>query len=119
MSPTAACCAFLNNQKRKELFVKPKKRLRSEREILAQIHACHRDANQCIVEAESLETIAKQYFTMPDMVEDARLKMQEASKLRARSERLIESKAKRLGEKLAEFQTVALPFLTDQTVSGL
>ncbi len=95
-----------------------KKRLRSEREILAQIHQCHRDANQCIVEAESLETIAKEYFRQ-GMTDDATFKMAEANTLRRKADRLLDNKAKKLGEKLSEFQTVALPFLTDQTVSGL
>lgn len=99
--------------------MKPKKRFKSEREILALIHACHRNANAAIIEAESLETIAKQYFKMPAMVDDASIKMAEAQKLRRSAERMIETKAKKLGESLAEFRTCAMPFLTDTTVKGV
>lgn len=95
------------------------KRFRSEREILAAIHQCHREAQAAIVEAESLETIAKQYFRMPDMVEDAMLKKSEAQKLRKRANRLLDSKAKHLGECLAEFKTDAMPFLSDTTVKAV
>ncbi len=99
--------------------MKKHRRFKSEREILAEIHKCHREAQAAIVEAESLEAIAKQYFRMPDMVEDARLKKQEAEKLRQRANRLLDIKAKKLGDCLAEYQTTALPFLSDTTVKGL
>ena len=97
--------------------MKKQKRFKSEREILAAIYKCHREANAAIVEAESLETIAKHYFTMPDMVEDARLKKQEAETLRKRANRLVDVKAKKLGDALAAFQTVTLPFMTDDSVT--
>lgn len=98
---------------------KKHKRYKSERDILALIHQCHRDAQAAIVEAESLETVAKQYFKMPDMVDDASLKMSEANKLRRKAGRLLDTKAKKLGECLSEFQTSAMPFLTDSTVKGI
>lgn len=98
---------------------KKHKRFKSEREILALIHQCHRDANAAIVQAESLETIAKQYFTMPDMVDDASLKMAEAKKLRRSADRLLDTKAVKLGECLAEFQTQGMGFLTDNTVRAV
>jgi len=92
------------------------KRFTSERAILAEIHRCHREAKAAIVEAESLETLAKTYFTMPDMVETARFKKAEAQKLRGSAERLIGVKAKKLGDALSEFKTVTMPFLTDNSV---
>ena len=95
------------------------KRFKSELEILAAIHACHREAQAAIVQAESLETIAKQYFRMPEMVDDASLKMAEAQKLRRKADRLLDTKAVKLGSCLSEFQTTALPFLTDATVKAV
>lgn len=86
---------------------------------MALIHQCHRDANAAIVEAESLETIANQYFRMPDMVNDASLKMAEANKLRRKADRLLDTKAVKLGQCLAEFRTDAMPFLLDTTVKGV
>lgn len=99
--------------------MKSKKRYKSEHEILALIYQCQREANAAIVEAESLETIAKQYFKMPSMVDDASLKMAEANKLRRRADRLLDSKAKRLGECLSEFRTEGMFFLPDATVKGI
>jgi len=98
---------------------KKPKRYRSEREIIALIHQCHREANQCIIEAESLETLAKEYFKKPDMVDDAKFKMEQALTLRRRADRLIDTKARKLGECLAEFNTQTMPFLTDNTVKGV
>lgn len=98
---------------------KKHKRYRSEREILALIHACHRDAQAAIVEAESLETIAKQYLTMPGMVEDAMLKKSESLKLRRQADHLLDTKARKLGECLAEFRTQGMDFLTDATVKAI
>ncbi len=99
--------------------MKKNKRYRSEREILALIHACHRDAQAAIIEAESFEALAKDYFKIPDMVETAIFKKSEAVKARQRANRLLDSKAKKLGECLAEFQSVPMPFLTDSTVKGV
>lgn len=98
--------------------MKKSHRFRSEHEIMAAIHQCHRESNAAIVEAEALEAIAKTYFTMPGMVEDARLKKQEAQALRKRANRLLDVKAKHLGECLAEFRTGTMPFLADTTVKG-
>ena len=89
---------------------------KSEHAIMAAIHQCHREANQAIIEAESLETLAKHYFTMSEMVDTARMKKSEAQKLRQRANRLIDIKAKKLGEALAEFKTSAMPFLLDDSV---
>lgn len=99
--------------------MKNKKRFKDERAILAAIHQCHRDANAAIVEAEALEAIAKTYFTMPGMVEDAILKKAEALTLRKRANRLLDVKAVKLGECLSEFRTEALPFLQDLSVKAV
>lgn len=98
---------------------KKQKRFKDDRAILAAIHQCHRDANAAIVEAESLEAIARTYFTMPGMVEDAEIKKAEALKKRRQADRLIDTKARKLGESLAEFRTQGLPFLTDLSVKAV
>lgn len=98
--------------------MRKEKRFKSEREILAAIHQCHRDAQAAIVRAESLETIAKEYARM-GMADDATFKREEAAKLRRSADRLIDSKAKKLGDCLSEYKTTALPFLADTTVKAI
>lgn len=53
------------------------------------------------------------------MVDDAKFKMEQALTLRRRADRLIDTKARKLGECLAEFNTQTMPFLTDNTVKGV
>ncbi len=85
---------------------------------MAEIHKCHREAQAAIVQAESLETIAKEYARR-GMNDDATFKREEAAKLRRSADRLIDSKAKKLGDCLAEFQTTAMSFISDTTVKAV
>lgn len=91
--------------------MKQRKRYTSERAILAEIHEAQRDANAAFAEAEQLEAVAKEYIKDPERAGEGQYKLKEAQKLRDRGTRLIEVKAKKLGERLAEFRTEPMTLL--------
>lgn len=99
--------------------MRKKGRLKSEREILAMIHDCHRESYALLKEADMEEAIAKDWLKLPEMAEAGSHKMDQVRKLRERADRLIDVKAKKLGDKLSEFRTETMPFLNDKTVQAL
>lgn len=99
--------------------MKKKSRFRSERDILAEIFQCERDSAQCLKDAEALEVTGRAWLKLPDMVDSGMMKLDEARKLRSRASRLVDVKAKKLGDVLAEFRTETMPFLNgDKTVQA-
>lgn len=99
--------------------MKRKSRFKSERDILAEIFQCERDSAQCMKDAEALEATGREWLKLPEMTHSGMMKLEEARKLRERATRLIEVKAKKLGDTLAEFRSEPMPFLNgDRTVQA-
>lgn len=102
-----------------------KKRFTSEKQILDAIERCHTKSTALLQEAEIKEQVAKQMIvdaekmepkTATGLRETARHKLYQVRKLRKSATSLVETKAKRLGRKLAEFNTVAMPILKDNSI---
>lgn len=91
--------------------MKARKRFNSERAILAEINECHREALEVTREAEAMEETAKEWIKLTEMADAGKHKLEESRKLRERAARLIDVKAKKLGERLAEFRTEPMALL--------
>ncbi len=98
---------------------KPRKRFNSEAEILTKIDETHAHAKGYGALADAKEDEAKALFKSAASESNAKLQggmitkgkqlMTEVKKLRKRSARLMDSKCKSLGAKLAEFRTELIP----------
>lgn len=93
-----------------------KKRYTDESQIIHDIDTCYRLASKASKEAEDLDNQADELFRIPNMIEDAKGKRLRAAKTRQRANNLINKKAKKLGEKLAEFRTVTMPIVPDNSI---
>lgn len=99
--------------------MKPRRQLTSEKQIVAQIDNCHVRSKRKRTEAEVIDRQADEVFRLAGNERDdgERLKLVEhttflrkdADKLRVSATRLIEVRAKKLGERLSEFRTELLP----------
>lgn len=110
--------------------MKPRRRLTSEKQIMSKIELCHVRSRQKRAEAEAIDRKADEVFHMAGKERDdgERIKLvdyatylrNDADKLRVAATRLIEVRAKKLGERLSEFRTELLPLgLADQSVPAL
>lgn len=95
-----------------------KKRYTNENQILAEIDRQKQRAIDLLSEAESLEASARELFKIPEMVEDAGQKKEEAKRLRKLSANIIDKRLPRLGNKLSEFRTQPLIALNGQQGIG-
>lgn len=105
----------------------PRKRYKTEAEIVAKIDHCHAESKRIGTQADSNELEAKELFRRAAlekradyasaMVEQGKKLQREAKKMRKREASLIDGTARRLGEKLSEFRTVLIPLgVGDETV---
>lgn len=88
-----------------------KKRYGNEAEIVRAIDLERRRAVDLLSEAESMEATARQLMAIPDLVEDAKYKIELAKAKRTTSKNIIEKKLLRLGAKLAEMRTPSLAII--------
>lgn len=88
--------------------MKRNKRYTTEAQIIAVIDRERQRAIDMLSEAESLEATARELIKIPEMVEDAGFKRDEARALRKASARIIDTKLPKLGAKLAELKTAPL-----------
>lgn len=99
--------------------MKPRRRLTSEKQILAKIDLCHVRSRQKRTEAEAIDRQADEVFRLAGkerndgerlkLVEHATFLRKDADELRVSATRLIEVRAKKLGDRLSEFRTELLP----------
>lgn len=105
------------------------KRFRTESEILAAIDRCKADAHAKLVKAEALEAEAKElgkrlydagavWSKTDDAFAQVDYLIDQATSLKRAAKRLLDTRAKRLGEKLSEFRTRAVVPLTEQLGIG-
>jgi len=108
--------------------VKP--RYTDKREIMADIYSTERKINQLTTQSQALDDLAREKRRMMDMEHyqhdvpalSVMAETHEAAsiKLKTSIKNLREVRLHRLGEKLAEFQTMTLPgLLPDETVECL
>lgn len=88
-----------------------KKRYTKREQILADIDKEKKRAVDLLTEAEHLEALAVDEFKIPSMIENAVYKKEEAKALRKRSARIMDIKLLKLSSRLAELDTMPMPFL--------
>lgn len=103
----------------------PRKRFKSEKAILKAIDATHAESRDCFERASQLHALADALLIQSARMGDEKLAdgaakravelRKEAKQFEASGTRLVESKAKRLGEALATFKTELL-FGEDRSV---
>lgn len=94
------------------------KRYSSASQIEAAIDKCYELSRQCLERADEMDTEADELLDHGSKwLESVKLKRDQANKLRVKAQNLIGGKAKKLSAKLAEFQTIPMPFLDDTSVS--
>jgi len=86
-----------------------KRRYTTEAQIIAAIEHTQHQARQLLERAESLELSAGVLIQIPDSVEEAKAKREEAKACRRRAELMVSRSLPRLGQKLAQFRTLPLP----------
>lgn len=99
--------------------MKPRRRLISEKEILAKIDDCHVRSRRALTQAGAVDRKADEIFSKAastiDFTERSRLVdygdelRAKANKFRKAATRLIEVRAHKLGKRLSEFRTELLP----------
>lgn len=110
--------------------MKPRRRFTTEKAILAKIDDCHIRSRRKRAEAEATDRKADEIFELASRATDdservklaeyARELREDADKLRVSATRLIEVRAKKLGDRLSEFRTELLPIGdTDTSVPAL
>lgn len=88
---------------------KPKKRFLTANQIRDEIDAYKAKAIRLQQTAEALELASRELMKVPEMVEDAKFKMSQASKAHRASARIREVRLVKLKQKLSEFETQLLP----------
>lgn len=88
-----------------------KKRFTNEAQILKRIDWCHQRHKELLHEAAVKEEWARKILNSPSSVdrENAIYELEQVKKMRAQAEALVESRAVKLGKRLAEFRTAILP----------
>lgn len=115
---------------KKIVLRKGKRRYKTEAQIIAKIDDCHTRSKQLRIEAERQDRVAEQVILAAAekdenaqriAVAGARTLRREANLLRVKATRLIEVRAKNLGDRLSEFRTMLLPNsgVTDESVPAL
>ena len=93
------------------------KRYNTEAEILEAIDSCHRQAAELALQADGIAQECVKMRGQPEHKEDIAYGRIEEKRLRGKSFRLLNVKAKKLGEKLSEFRTSQLPALDNHDPS--
>jgi hypothetical protein len=96
-----------------------KRRYTDKSQIEREIDKCIEEHKRLILEANALEEVSARLFQVRGMQEDAIMKKEASMKLRVKANNLIQIRARKLKEKMAEIQTLPLPFLEDTSVSSL
>lgn len=103
---------------------KPKKRYRSEAQILEEIDKCHANSKRALEKAESAELRIRILREQPDNADTDKRKAEmdtlkeDILRFRTYAKRQIEVRARKLGRKLAEFRTVTMGFMPDTSLSA-
>lgn len=87
------------------------KRYNTEAEILEAIDSCHKRAGELALQADNIAQECVRMRGMAGTSEEIAYGRLEEKRLRGKANRLLNVKAKKLGEKLSEFRTSQLPAL--------
>lgn len=105
--------------------IRGSKRFSNEAQILAEIEKCHVNSRRALEKAEAIDLQIRTLRENPptDMLEDELLQTFRNLKMQAKQQRTyatnqVQKRAVKLGVKLSEFRTRAMPFLPDTSGSG-
>ena len=93
------------------------KRYNTEAEILEAIESCYKKAAELTTKADEIDKECVELRHFYGTSEQIAYKRLEEKRLRGKSFRLLNVKAKKLGEKLSEFRTSQLPALDNHDPS--
>jgi len=86
-----------------------KKRYETANAIRDEIDRCRTAVVKLQQTAEAMEIQAAEYFKIPEMVEDAAYRKEQAKRARKKAARLNDIRLVKLKDKLSEFMTQTLP----------